>query len=38
VLDLIRELDARADWNNGSRSCAAWLSGLAHEALLTRRQ
>src|SRR5262247_3055520 len=26
LLDLIREFDARGDWNNGFRSCAAWLS------------
>jgi 5-methylcytosine-specific restriction endonuclease McrA len=26
VLDLIREFDARLGWNNGFRSCAAWLS------------
>jgi hypothetical protein len=26
LLDLIREFDARADWNTGFRSCAAWLS------------
>jgi hypothetical protein len=26
LLDLIRELDARAGWNTGFRSCAAWLS------------
>src|SRR5258706_1923613 len=26
LLDLIREFDARAGWNNGFRSCAAWLS------------
>ena len=25
-LDLIREFDARAGWNNGFRSCAAWLT------------
>ncbi len=24
--DLIREFDARGGWNNGFRSCAAWLS------------
>ena len=26
LLDLIREFDARAGWNNGFRSCAAWLT------------
>src|SRR5437588_7053812 len=26
LLDLIREFDARAGWNNGFRSCAAWLA------------
>jgi hypothetical protein len=26
LLDLIREFDKRAGWNNGFRSCAAWLS------------
>src|SRR4029434_1977124 len=26
LLDLIREFDARAGWNNGFRSCAEWLS------------
>ena len=26
LLDLIREFDARAGWNNGFRSCATWLS------------
>ena len=26
LLDLIREFDVRAGWNNGFRSCAAWLS------------
>src|SRR6266700_1734947 len=26
LLDLIREFDAREGWNNGFRSCAAWLS------------
>jgi Domain of unknown function (DUF222) len=26
LLDLIRELDSRGGWNNGFRSCAAWLS------------
>jgi Domain of unknown function (DUF222)/HNH endonuclease len=26
LLDLIREFDARRGWNNGFRSCAAWLS------------
>jgi hypothetical protein len=26
LLDLIREFDARAGWNHGFRSCAAWLS------------
>jgi 5-methylcytosine-specific restriction endonuclease McrA len=26
LLDLICEFDARAGWNNGFRSCAAWLS------------
>src|SRR5580765_1991889 len=26
LLDLIREFDARNGWNNGFRSCAAWLS------------
>jgi len=26
LLDLIREFDARAGWNTGFRSCAAWLS------------
>jgi 5-methylcytosine-specific restriction endonuclease McrA len=26
LLDLIREFDARLGWNNGFRSCAAWLS------------
>ena len=25
LLDLIREFDARDGWNNGFRSCAAWL-------------
>jgi len=25
LLDLIREFDQRAGWNNGFRSCAAWL-------------
>ena len=24
LLDLIREFDARAGWNNGFRSCAHW--------------
>src|SRR2546430_14130048 len=31
LLDLIREFDARAGWNNGFRSCAArlsWRAGL----------
>jgi len=27
LLDLIREFDTRGGWNNGFRSCAAWLSG-----------
>src|SRR5260370_6211680 len=27
LLELIREFDARAGWNTGFRSCAAWLSG-----------
>ena len=27
LLDLIREFDARGGWNNGFRSCAAWLAG-----------
>src|SRR6059036_4306371 len=38
LLDLIREFDARAGWNTGFRSCAAWLAwrvgldlGAAHE-------
>jgi Domain of unknown function (DUF222)/HNH endonuclease len=26
LLDLIRDFDAREGWNNGFRSCAAWLS------------
>src|SRR5580765_4420822 len=26
LLDLIREFDVRNGWNNGFRSCAAWLS------------
>src|SRR4030095_1055770 len=26
LLDLIREFEARKGWNNGFRSCAAWLS------------
>jgi hypothetical protein len=26
LLDLIREFDERKGWNNGFRSCAAWLS------------
>ena len=26
LLDRIREFDAREGWNNGFRSCAAWLS------------
>jgi hypothetical protein len=26
LLDLIREFDAREGWNNGFRSCAAWLA------------
>jgi Domain of unknown function (DUF222) len=26
LLDLIREFDTRRGWNNGFRSCAAWLS------------
>jgi len=26
LLELIREFDARGGWNNGFRSCAAWLS------------
>jgi len=26
LLDLIREFDARQGWNNGFRTCAAWLS------------
>src|SRR5260370_25086417 len=26
LLDLIREFDARAGWNNGFRSCAHWLA------------
>src|ERR671922_2499893 len=26
LLDLIRQFDARGGWNNGFRSCAAWLS------------
>jgi hypothetical protein len=26
LLDLIRDFDARAGWNNGHRSCAEWLS------------
>jgi uncharacterized protein DUF222 len=26
LLDLIREFDARSGWNNGFRSCAAWLN------------
>ena len=25
LLDLIRDFDARAGWNTGFRSCAAWL-------------
>src|ERR1700757_1477615 len=25
LLDLIRDFDARGGWNNGFRSCAAWL-------------
>ena len=26
LLDLVREFDAREGWNNGFRSCAAWLA------------
>ncbi len=26
LLDLIREFDSREGWNNGFRSCAAWLA------------
>ena len=26
LLDLIREFDIRGGWNNGFRSCAAWLA------------
>src|ERR1700694_4031183 len=26
LLELIREFDARAGWNHGSRSCAHWLN------------
>jgi len=26
LLDLIREFDVREGWNNGFRSCAAWLA------------
>src|SRR5438132_4141174 len=26
LLDMIREFDERGGWNNGFRSCAAWLS------------
>ena len=26
LLDLIREFDVRAGWNNGFKSCAHWLS------------
>ena len=44
LLDLIREFDARAGWNNGFRSCAAWLSwrvgldlGAAREKLRVAR-
>src|SRR3990167_8918073 len=39
LLDLIREFDARAGWNTGFRSCAAWLSwrvGLAPGAARER--
>ncbi len=44
LLDLIREFDARGGWNNGFRSCAAWLSwrvgfapGAAREHVRTAR-
>src|SRR5438094_9979127 len=44
LLDLIREFDARDGWNNGFRSCAAWLSwrvgldpGAARERVRTAR-
>src|SRR6478672_5310849 len=44
LLDLIREFDARKGWNNGFRSCAAWLSwrvgldlGAARESSGARR-
>src|SRR5512132_4473302 len=39
LLDLIREFDARGGWNNGFRSCAAWLTwriGLAPGAARER--
>jgi 5-methylcytosine-specific restriction endonuclease McrA len=44
LLDLIREFDARAGWNTGFRSCAAWLgwrvgldSGAARERVRVAR-
>ena len=44
LLDLIREFDVRGGWNNGFRSCAAWLSwrvgldpGAARERVRTAR-
>src|SRR5881409_3835549 len=44
LLDLIREFDARAGWNTGFRSCAAWLAwrvgldlGAAHERVRVAR-
>src|SRR5438445_12195431 len=44
LLDLIREFDARSGWNNGFRSCGAWLSwrvgldpGAARERVRTAR-
>src|ERR1700716_1318403 len=44
LLDLIREFDARAGWNSGFNSCAAWLSwrvgldlGSARERVLVAR-
>src|SRR5439155_21591035 len=38
LLDLIREFDARGGWNNGFRSCAAWLSWRVGLDLGTARQ
>src|SRR4030095_12748130 len=41
LLDLIREFDARGGWNNGFRSCAAWLSwrgGVSPGAARTTRR